>query len=102
MSRLVEFLVRRVVVEGDSMTPAFAAGDRLTAVRRWRPVRVGDVVVARDPRGGGRWLLKRCVALDGTRLELRGDNPAASTDSRQFGPVDRKAVKYLIVGAKGH
>jgi nickel-type superoxide dismutase maturation protease len=99
MGSLVEFVVRRVVVEGDSMTPTFVPGERLTAVRRWRAVRTGDVVVVRDPRGADRWLLKRCVAVDQRHLELRGDNPESSTDSRHFGPVDQRSVAYLIVGA---
>ena len=99
MGRLLEFFVRRVDVEGDSMAPTYRAGERLTALRRWRRVRVGDVVVAADPRDG-RWLLKRCAEVDGRMVELRGDNPDASTDSRHFGPVRRRSVTYLIVGAK--
>ena len=82
------------------MEPTYAPGARLTAVRRWRPVRLGDVVVVRDPRDPGRWLLKRCVARVAAGLELRGDNAAASTDSRDFGPVDPRSVAWLIVGAR--
>jgi nickel-type superoxide dismutase maturation protease len=98
MGRLVQFFVRRVVVEGSSMSPTYSPGDRLTAIRRWRRVRTGDVVVVRDPRANERWLLKRCVGRVGSRLDLRGDNPAASTDSRDFGPVASRSVAYLVVG----
>jgi signal peptidase I len=79
------------------MEPTFHAGDRLTALRRWRRVRVGDVVVLRDPRDRGRWILKRCVARVGRSLEVRGDNSAASTDSREFGPVRDRDVIYLVL-----
>ncbi len=91
------FFVRRVIVEGSSMEPTFHPGERLTALRRWRRVRVGDVVVLRDPRDRRRWILKRCVARVGPALEVRGDNPAASTDSREFGPVRDRHVIYLVL-----
>jgi signal peptidase I len=79
------------------MSPTYQAGDRVTALRRWRPVHPGDVVVFRDPRDTSRWILKRCVATVGTRLDVRGDNAAASTDSREFGLIERRAVAYLVV-----
>jgi nickel-type superoxide dismutase maturation protease len=101
MSRALEFFARRVTVEGYSMMPTYRPGERLTALRRWRPVHVGDVVVVRDPREESRWLLKRCVAKTHSMLDLRGDNPAGSTDSRDFGLVPDQDVAYIVVGAKG-
>ncbi|MBW4077310.1 MAG: S26 family signal peptidase [Acidobacteria bacterium] len=97
MARLVEFFIRRLSVEGSSMVPTYLPGERLTALRRWRPVRVGDVVVVRDPREPSRWLLKRCVAREGSSLDLRGDNRAASTDSRDFGLVASREVVWLVL-----
>lgn len=79
------------------MAPTYLPGDRLTAFRRWRPIRIGDVVVVRDPRDASRWLLKRCVGRDGTLLDLRGDNLEASTDSRVFGLVPSREVAYIVV-----
>jgi len=79
------------------MVPTFVPGERLTALRRWRRVRVGDVVVVRDPREPSRWLLKRCVARADSSLDLRGDNVAASTDSRDFGPVRAREVRWIVV-----
>jgi signal peptidase I len=98
--RVREFFVIRVTVEGPSMEPTFFEGERLTALRRWRPVRTGDVVVLRhprDPRDAEWWILKRCVGRVGRRLDLRGDNAAASTDSRVFGLVDASDVRYLVL-----
>jgi type IV secretory pathway protease TraF len=100
MSRVLEFFARRVTVEGYSMMPTYRPGERLTALRRWRPVRVGDVVVVRDPRESSRWLLKRCVAKSGSMLDLRGDNAAGSTDSRDFGLVSSSDVAYVVVASK--
>jgi nickel-type superoxide dismutase maturation protease len=100
MGRVLEFFARRVTVEGYSMMPTYRPGERLTALRRWRPVRVGDVVVVRDPRDRSRWLLKRCVAKSRSMMDLRGDNPAGSTDSRDFGLVSSHDVAYLVVAPK--
>jgi signal peptidase I len=97
MSWLLEFFLRRVTVEGSSMVPTYVPGERLTALRRWRPVRPGDVVVVHDPRDVNRWLLKRCVGRVGNRLDLRGDNVVASTDSRDFGLVASRDVAYIVV-----
>jgi nickel-type superoxide dismutase maturation protease len=87
------FLVcpRRVVVEGSSMEPKLTSGDRLVVVRRYAP-RVGDIVAVRDPRRPGRLLVKRVVSVHGTAVVIKGDNARSSTDSRAFGPVDRRAV----------
>jgi signal peptidase I len=96
VSRIVQFLFRRVAVDGHSMMPTYLPGERLTAIRRWRPVRVGDVVVVRDPRDRGRWLLKRCVGRKGHQLDLRGDNAGVSTDSRDFGLVRSRDVAWIV------
>ncbi len=84
---------RRVTVQGDSMRPLLRPGDRLLVVPtgRWRP---GEVVALRDPRDPGRLLVKRVLGVEGPDgpLTVIGDNPLASTDSRQFGPVDRRSV----------
>lgn len=82
------------------MAPILLPGDRLLVLR---PLRydVGDLVVVPDPREPGRTLVKRLVALPGSRVQagdvtleagpgeavVLGDNPAASTDSRLLGPV---------------
>jgi nickel-type superoxide dismutase maturation protease len=100
VSRILGFFIRRVTVEGSSMAPTYQHGDTLTAIRRWRRVRPGDVVVVRDPREPGRWLLKRCVARDGAQLDLRGDNVAESTDSRAFGPIENREVAWLVLSPR--
>ncbi len=78
------------------MAPTYRAGERVTLVRRRRAVRVGDVVVAPDPREPSRLLFKRCVATSKEGLELRGDNPGASTDSRHFGPLATRRVTWVV------
>jgi phage repressor protein C with HTH and peptisase S24 domain len=84
------------------MEPTYHDGELLTAVRRWRRVHPNDVVVVRDPRDSSRWLLKRCAAVTDSLLDLRGDNPAASTDSRDFGLVPNRDVAYIALTAREH
>ena len=94
----------RVEVAGASMEPALRAGDWLLATRAGRRRR-GAVVVVPDPRGG-RSLVKRITAVPGDVLEgrtidpgevvVRGDNSAASTDSRTFGPIPLRSVEGIV------
>jgi len=89
--------VVRVEVRGLSMLPELAPGDRLVALRGRRGLRPGHLVVARDPRQGARTLVKRVAEAGGPGLVLLGDNPGASTDSRDFGPVPRRLVVGRVV-----
>ena len=102
-------LVRRYVVEGDSMLQAYRPGDRLIAEGlsyRLRSPRPGEVVVVRQPGGGSRLDLKRLFAGPGATVTVGGaprvltadewfvvgDNLDASTDSRELGPVLRPDI----------
>ncbi|HEX6061799.1 MAG TPA: nickel-type superoxide dismutase maturation protease [Candidatus Limnocylindria bacterium] len=84
----------RVAVAGQSMEPTFRDGDWLLVRRLRRPPRPGEVVVATDPREPKRLLVKRVrsIAPDGVTIEGDHADPAASTDSRQFGPIPPTAV----------
>jgi len=85
-----------VEVRGRSMAPTLVPGDRLLVARR--SPRIGDVVLAPDPRAPHRELIKRVATADERGLVLRGDNPAASTDARAFGALPRAAVRWRVVG----
>lgn len=73
------------------MSPALVPGDRLLVVPLRRP-RPGQVVALADPRDPRRTLVKRVAAVGSTGVDVRGDDPAASTDSRTFGPVPRTTL----------
>jgi len=96
----------RVEVDGPSMLPELAPGDRLL-VARARRLRAGDLVVVRDPDEPPRLLVKRVVATGGAGVEVAGDNPGASRDSRHFGPVapalvlGRPWYRYAPEAARG-
>ena len=83
------------------MVPTLLPGDRVLV---WRglgplrpPIRVGDLVAVVDPRDSGRVMVKRVAELAGTEIVVRGDNEAASTDSRHFGPVSAAAIRGRVV-----
>jgi hypothetical protein len=82
------------------MLPTYRPDEKVTVLRRWRSVRVGDIVVLHSPSGDGGWILKRCVARSGSMLDLRGDNAPGSTDSRDFGLVPSRAVAYLVISPR--
>jgi nickel-type superoxide dismutase maturation protease len=87
-----------VEVRGESMAPTLRPGERLIVMRLGgSPPRVGDVVIAHDPRDPGRELIKRVAAVGRDGIELRGDNPGASTDARTFGSLPAPAVEWRVV-----
>lgn len=62
-------------------------------VYRIRDPSPGDVVVLRDPRMPGRFLVKRIASRTSAGdLVVLGDNEARSEDSRRFGPVPRASL----------
>ena len=109
--RLTRAVFLFVSVVGSSMEPTLMPGDRVIAVRRRlaRPLRVGDIVVLRDPTAGSRHLIKRVAAMGGMTvpgesgqvvparsLWLLGDG-WESLDSRHFGAVgDDEAVGLVL------
>lgn len=117
-----------VTVKGTSMTPTFAPGQRLVVLRTpaARP-RTGAVVVFRlPPREGGEvpaprqpLVVKRLVARGGDpvpdgvlpavaarpgdlvpegSLVLLGDDPATSSDSRDWGYLEARRVSGVVLG----
>lgn len=97
----------RFVVQGTSMAPALAPGDRLLVRRRPRRLAirargvgargVGALVVVADPRDPRRLVVKRVAAIGEDGVTVLGDNPEASTDSRTYGPVPRAALRGRVV-----
>lgn len=113
---LIALLARRTLmvvrVEGSSMLPTYADGDRLLAVRAplTRAIHPDDVVVVVAPAPGGstgdassgatETLVKRVTWVEPEpppgRVFVTGDN-GRSYDSRVFGPLPTDAVLGRVV-----
>lgn len=87
---------QRFCVVGHSMQPLLQPGEWVlvnrAAYRRSRP-KVGQLVALKHPLKPHLTLVKCLVAID-TRnyYVVEGLNPAASTDSRHFGPIPLQAL----------
>jgi nickel-type superoxide dismutase maturation protease len=97
---LVVLAVNRSLVEvrGPSMRPTLWDGERLVTVparRGW--LSPGQVVVVEDPTEPGHLVVKRLTGIGSGRVEVRGDDPASSTDSRTWGPVPVRAVRRIAL-----
>lgn len=84
-------LVRRVV--GLSMQPTLRPGQIIVATSLKRPM-PGDVVVFEHQ---GFEKIKRLEKINGSEMFVAGDNPAQSTDSRQFGVLPITVVRAVVV-----
>ena len=85
------FMIRRIV--GGSMLPHLTPGKVVFGWRAHR-LKIGDVVILFHD---GLEKIKRIDHIDGEKLYVLGDNPVMSTDSRQFGLVERSQVLARIV-----
>ncbi|MEX2054472.1 MAG: vitamin K epoxide reductase family protein [Candidatus Colwellbacteria bacterium] len=83
-------------IAGSSMRPEFSSGSLVFATKLFK-LRVGDVVVLKDPRNGERIIVKRVSRIDGDKVMLLGDNPSESTDSRGFGLVDKGNILGKVI-----
>lgn len=78
-------------VYNPSMLPTLRPGDRLL-LRYDVPVRAGHVVVVRHPFQRDLLIVKRAVRHGADGWWVRGDNPYAGNDSREFGAVPDELV----------
>ena len=100
-------VARPWVVGGASMLPSLEPGDRLLVdvwSYRQRAPRPGEIALLLGPAGVP--LVKRVSGAlasgghptaGGELVYVLGDNPAASTDSREFGPIPRARFLGRVV-----
>lgn len=73
------------------MLPTLKPGDEVLFDNRWQKnmdLKAGDIVVFHHPSQPQLYLIKRITDITSNhQIELRGDNPDESIDSRQFGLV---------------
>lgn len=83
--------VKKYIVEGQSMLPTLSPGMTVLATRIFFSLEKGDLVAVCHPKTST-IMIKRVEKIGKDGIEVRGDNVAQSTDSRQFGPVSRKHI----------
>jgi signal peptidase I len=109
LERLLGELILRIFgfeivqVQGNSMLPAFAAGERVLIKYRTsdlQPIHVGEVVMIERE---GELMLKRISRYEigghtGVGMvSVEGDNKAESIDSRHWGAVPSRFVKAKVI-----
>ncbi len=67
---LFSFVFMRVEVTGRSMMPTLSSGDVLVAHKNFT-VEHGDVVILKDVKNNGDWLIKRVIGLEGDVVEIQ-------------------------------
>lgn len=77
-----------VLVQGPSMSPALRHGDALLVRTGGRPIRPGDVVVARFLVRPDLLVVKRAVRRELDGWWIVGDNEFVTDDSRAFGVAE--------------
>jgi hypothetical protein len=102
-------------VRGPSMRPTLHQGDLVVTVPlppvseegpllgpsralRHRLVRRGALVVLSEPGTRGHLIIKRVSAVGVDGVEVVGDDPGWSIDSRTFGTVPHRDVRRLVLG----
>ncbi len=72
------------------MLPTLQSGDSILVVNdyyRTHPPQIGELVLCEHPHRSGYRMVKRIVNITSSGVDVHGDNPAQSTDSRHFGPI---------------
>lgn len=83
-------------IEGNSMFPTFKSGD-IALVYKFsyflsRP-KIGDVIVLKKKK----FIIKRIAKINDDKVFVIGDNINESTDSRNFGWVNKKEIIGKVI-----
>ncbi len=82
--------LKRFKVEGNSMNPLLLQGDRvLVFTKKNQQIIEGDLVLAINPLNGKK-IVKQVKKINGKKIFLIGVNEKESTDSREFGEIERE------------
>ena len=86
---------RRVLVEGESMSPSLLPNESLFVKDDYynnHLPQIGDIVLLKHPKEPQRVIVKRIHKIQDGNIFVTGDNPPKSTDSRHFGSIRRQNI----------
>lgn len=88
-------------IDGDSMRPTLSSGDLVifrpfSKTSKTTSLQEGSIVVVNHPLLPKKLMVKRVHKISLKGVDLRGDNLNSSTDSRQFGLVNRENIKGIV------
>lgn len=93
------FPINKYLVSGNSMSPFLKPGN-VVLVIKYFPVffkpRREDIVACKNPLDA-RILIKRITKIENNRYFVEGDNRSASTDSRNFGFIDKDHIIGKVI-----
>lgn len=82
------------------MAPNFVEGERVVAAKLFfSTLKQGDVVILQDPRTK-KPIIKRLKEVKNNACFVLGDNAKESTDSRNFGWIDKQLVVGKVIYPK--
>jgi len=84
----------KVVIHGNSMSPALKNGDEVTFdTYRKQSIKIGDILFVNHPYSINKKIVKRVSKIKGDSLYfLEGDNAYESSDSKTFGYISREGI----------
>lgn len=94
--------IQRFTIYGNSMLPTLKPGQDILCFN-WAYLfskpKKGDIVVVKV---NGRDIIKRIQKYDDRRIFVTGDNQKKSTDSRNFGPIDKSEIIGKVIFIMDH
>ena len=84
----------KVVIHGNSMSPALKNGDEVTFDNyKEQSIKIGDILVVNHPYSVDKKIVKRVSKIKGDSLYfLEGDNSYESSDSKTFGYISTENI----------
>ena len=96
------FVFTPIRICGDSMHPTLIDGDVYFTLRvsKLHKFKEGDIYVYRTPYDKSKYAVKRLISSQGHYLFFEGDNKKVSYDSRHYGCISPKQVKFRVLKRK--